>query len=430
MDFLQQRPFQIIVIVIFVVMALAGLFLFSVYTPGSRNAVGTVEIWGTLPEEGFLVGLETLRADRRFSNVSYIEKPEATFSVDLAEAIAAGEGPDMIVITQEDILAQSNKIDVLPYNSISEREFTDTYVPVSEIFMGDSGLYGIPFLVDPLVLYYNRTTLNNQGIAEAPKTWETVTGLGSRFTERTPDGSIARSLIGFGEYTNVTNARAIISLLLLQAGAPIVTETAGGYRAALNADSRSSSAKSAISFYTQFADPAKTLYSWNRSRSSTQQAFLAGDLALYVGFASELPMLQAGNPNLDFDMARIPTPGTVQTRTTYAHVYAFAIPKASGNKQGAFETAFAISQGSAASAFAQGLSMAPVQKSILAAPKGDRYAAVFYPEVLVSRVWLSPSPSETDTIFGTMIGNITTGRMTLDTAISSANQSLDAALND
>lgn len=430
MDFLQARPFQIIVIAIFAGLGLIGLVMFSMYTPGARDAVGKVVIWGTLSNEGFQQGVDSLRANRKFSGVEYVQMPAATFGADLADAIAAGVGPDMIVISQEEILAQRNKIDVIPFSSLSERTYRDSFLPISELFLTSGGMYGIPFLVDPLVLYYNRTTLANYGIAEAPRTWETVTGLGSRFTERTADGSISRSLIALGEYDNVTNARAIVSLLFLQAGAPIVEQTSSGYRAALNAGTNTNSGRSAMSFYTQFADPAKTLYSWNRAQSTSQQEFLAGDLALYIGFASERPTLTDANPNLDYDMARLPVPGTVQNRVVYANVYAFAIPKASKNKGGAFTTAAAIATEGYASAFAQYLSMAPAQRSLLVAPENDRYAEVFYPEALVSRAWLSPSPSVTDGIFSTMIGNITTGRMTPEIAVNAAGQSLDAAVDD
>ncbi len=239
-------------------------------------------------------------------------------------------------------------------------------------------------------------------------------------------------MIGFGEYGNVTNARAIVSLFLLQAGSKITEpDSRGGLQSTLASNRGTSgtpAAVSAINFYTQFADPAKTLYSWNRSMPESRQAFLAGDTALYVGFASELPGLQEANPNLDFDMARIPQPGTVQSRTTYGHAYVFAVPKASKNKQGAFGVAYELSLKDYGKNLAKRLSMAPARRALLKAESNDRYGAVFYPEALIAKGWLSPSPRETDMIFSTMIGNITTGRLDVPRALTEAEQSLNEAL--
>ncbi|MBU0749936.1 ABC transporter substrate-binding protein [Patescibacteria group bacterium] len=432
MDILNAKPFQIIVIAVFAVLGLVGLYLFATFNGmvGGKTPIGAVEIWGTVSADPVNDALGELKSfDKRYGDITYVQKSEATFGIDLAEAIAAGEGPDMLLISQEEILSQRNKLDVIPFESIDERTYRDSFLPITELYLTSNGTYGLPIVVDPLVLYYNRPLMATNGVAEAPRTWEAVTGLATRFTERTQDGGIARSLIGFGEYGNVTNARAIISLFLLQSGSNISEYTTSGLRSTLNQGGGSgTSVASAINFYTQFADPAKTLYSWNRSMPESRQAFLSGDVALYVGFASELPELKAANPNLDFDMARIPQPGTVQVRTNYALAYAFAVPKASGNKSGAFAAASELVLNGYGKDLARALYMAPAQRSLLQAATDDKYGAVFYPEALIAKGWLSPSPKETDAIFGTMIGNITTGRMDVQSALSTADQSLNEAL--
>lgn len=429
-----MRPFQIVIMVVFGVLALAALFLFSNFTgfQGGKEAVGDVRIWGTLPADEFERGLGRLQSsDRRFSGVRYSEKQASTFSRDLADAIASGTGPDMIIITQEQLLGEKAKLNAIPSSSLSERTFRDNFVPITELFLTSSGTYGIPFAVDPMILFYNRTLLQNAGIAEPPKSWEAVTGLALSLTSRADDGTIFRSALPLGEYRNITNARGIVSLLLLQAGSPISNTTSNGQRAALMATSPgltgATSAESAIAFYTQFADPAKTLYSWNRSMADSRQAFLAGDAAMYLGYASEIPLIRESNPNLDFDIAPVPAPQTLSTKVTYATAYAFAIPKASRNASGAYDVAMAMAGSDYAPAVANALSMAPALRGALKPPAGDLYAPVYYPEALVARGWLSPEPSETDSILGAMIENVTTGRRSVRDALQGAEQALNAA---
>src|SRR3989344_5228861 len=285
MDYDKIKPFRIIVLAAFGLIAIVGLFMFARFEgfDNGQDAIGVVSIWGTLPEEAVSLQIENLREERpEFAHVSYTEIPLATFGAELAEALAIDEGPDMVLISQEQLVSERNKLSVIPYSSISQRDFLDTFVPVTELYLTDKGTYGIPILVDPLVMYYNRTLFASAGVPQPPATWEAVLGLSDRITVRS-GGQITRSLLSFGEYDNVQNARGILSLLLLQAGTPVTELSNGKLRAALNHGpevSGTSGSISALSFYTQFSDPAKTVYSWNRALPNARQAFLAGDLAL------------------------------------------------------------------------------------------------------------------------------------------------------
>jgi ABC-type glycerol-3-phosphate transport system substrate-binding protein len=428
MPTLPNRPFQIVVFGVFVALAIAGLLLFSIYQGGNSAAkVGTVTIWGVLPSATVGTQLDALKAaHKEYANVNYVEKSAASFDAVLADALASGTGPDLILISQEQLLTEKNKISVIPFSVISERTYLNTFVPIDELFLTDQGMYGIPFTVDPLVMYYNRTMLPTP-----PATWEAVTGLAPRLTQKS-GGQVYKSAIALGGYGNIDNARAIISTLLFQSGSPITTLSNGAVRAAITQSSNAASAgvnpaESAINFYTQFADPAKTVYSWNGSLANARQAFTAGDLALYIGYASEEPFLAAANPNLDFDMTTVPQPATSQTRTTYGLAYAFAVPKATHNYSGAVSVARTLAGKDQAAQAARTLFMAPAARALLTPAANEKYPAVFYPEALTAKGWLSPQPATTDSIFAAMIGNISSGRNTVQDALQTANQALDSA---
>lgn len=428
------KPFQVIIMGVFGFIALLGLVLFANFD-GFRPAgpvVGKVLIWGTLPSSDFNSALSSFRETRQeYASVSYQERPVETFNEDLAEAIATGKGPDLLIITQEELLSMQAKLAVIPSSKLSERDFRDDYLPIHELYLTQNGTYGVPFLVDPLVLFYNRPILSSAGAARPPATWEAVTGLASTVNRQTDAQTVTQSLIALGTYENVENARAILSLLFLQAGYGISERGSAGMRATLS-DSKdavygSSPAESALNFYTEFSNPGKTVYSWNRSLPESRQAFIAGDLALYLGFASERNDLAVANPNLDFDMAPTPSPSLTTTRISYGNAYAFAIPRSSKNSAGAERAALTLSGKDAAYTFAKSMGMAPALRSELAPSKGDLFEPVYYPEALVARAWLSPAIEETDRIFATMVNNVLSGREAVTMAISTANQALNAA---
>jgi ABC-type glycerol-3-phosphate transport system substrate-binding protein len=397
-------------------------------------------IWGTLPQAAVTQELGALSStNKSFSKVTYVQQQAATFDNDLANAIASGDGPDMIIMDQEQLLEEQSKLNIIPYSAIPQRTFTDSYLPEDNLFLTTTGTYGVPYVLDPLVLYYNTTLLSQAGIAVPPSSWEAVTGLAPTLTKLSSAQFIAQSAIALGTYDNIENARAILSLLFFQAGSSItqvstadVRSVLGGQQNTTTAPSTSSTsgtpASSALNFYTQFADPSRTVYSWNESFQSAQQAFIAGNLAMYVGFASEEPVLKAANPNLPFDMAQIPQLQAASTKTDYALAYAFAIPKASKNPSGAFLTAQALSSATQLPTVAAALSMAPSQRALLTTSPSDAFSPVYYPEALISTGWLSPAPATTDSVFSAMISNITSGRLQTQDALYTADQALDAAL--
>ncbi len=426
------KPFQMIILAVFALSALLGLYFFANFNGGGGTAkIGEVTIWGTLPKEGVEAAIQELTATNdEYADVTYAEVSAGSFSRQLADALAEGRGPDLVLISQEELLSERGKLKVIPYATLPARTFTDSFVSEFELFLTDEGSYGVPVALDPLMLYYNRSMLSSAAITGAPRTWEAVSGLTSVIVKRDTAGALTRSLIPFGSYGNVTNARAILSLLFLQAGTPITAESEVGVRSALGSESSFGRpvAESAATYYAEFGDPAKLVYSWSQAKPSSRSVFLSGDLALYPGFASELPGLQEAAPNLDFDMAPIPQPGTGGARMTYGKAYAFAVTRASDNAESAYTVATALSDGKPASALVGTLSMAPARKQLLLAAPSDRFASLYYPEALIAKGWLSPSPASVDSIFSAMIGNMTTGRQDAAEALEAAAGALDAAL--
>lgn len=421
--------------VVFGLVALVGLFLFANFRgfDTGKITVGAVTIWGTLPERSLQDALMNLRNTRgELAKVVYYEKPVESFDAELSDAIASGRGPDLIIITQEQLIVEQDKINLITNSATSERTFRDTYLPEAELFLyGKGSSYGIPFVLDPLVLYYNRTHLTNVGAVNPPATWEAVAGLSSALTQLDQAGGIAKSGVAFGTYDNIENARAIVSLLFLQAGYSISERTAEGVRGTMarakGSEYGTEPAVSALSFYVQFANPAKTSYAWNRALPSARQAFLAGDLSLYPGFASEEAIITAGNPNLDFDMAPMPRAATApESKSTYGLLYAFAIPKASQNPTGAERVAALLTSREVLPGLAHTLGMAPAQRSMLVPTPGDLFEPVYFPEALRAKGWLSPSPTNTDTLFATMITSVTSGRQNPASAITTLDQALNA----
>ncbi len=424
--------FQTILFGVFAFAAVIGLFTFATYSnKGSTNAVGTVLIWGTLPGTAMTATLNAAQqTDQTMKAVTYVQKDPATLASDLASAIATGAAPDAILASQELLKPLAKFLTPIPLATLSARTFQSAFVEGGNIFAapGNQGYYGVPFLIDPIALFTNRAILSSSGIAQPPATWEALVGLVPRTAKLTASRQVSRGLIALGTYDNVHDARGILSTLFIQTGVGVAGYSAAGVPVANLGSADGQAGQAVVGFYTQFTDPSKVSYTWNASLPDSQQAFLSGDLALYLGYASEARFIRAANPNLDMDMVPVPQPATANGKSTYGLVYAFMFPRGARNSAGAYQAAANLTNSAAQATAAANTGLAPASLSQLSQAPADATAAVAYSEALYAKGWLSPAPADTDAVFSAMIGNVISGRLNLQAALAGAERSLTALL--
>ena len=428
--------FQGILIAVFCLGALVGLFVFATYS-GNRSGgsgIGTVIVWGILPKDGMNAMLTTVaQTDTDIKGISYVQKDPKTLPSDLAAAIATGAAPDLVLASQEELHALAKFISPIPPRTLPASTFTSTFTDEGGLFTAPNGAgyYGIPFLIDPLILFWNNNILSSNGIAKPPATWEALTGLVPNIAILTSTKQITRGLIALGTYDNVHNARGILSALFLQTNIPMSAYSSGGVFAANLGVVTSSGVppgQAVLGFYTQFADPSKVSYTWNSSLPDSEQAFEASDLALYLGYASEARFLAAANPNLSFNVAPLPQPATASVKSTYGLVYAFMIPRNAANASGAYQAAALLTNSAEQTIAANATGLAPATRNELATPPSDPVAATAYASALYAKGWLSPAPADVDQVFSSMIQSVVSGRSTLDSALTRAESSLTSLL--
>lgn len=421
------RPFQIILLGIFVALFLFGVVGLARYSgiTGEENPYGNVEIWGVL--DAGVINREIAAIaedDELYRGVVYVQKDRRTFAEELTNAIAEGRGPDAVILTHEEILRERPKLIPITYETMPERYIFDTYIDGASIFSLSDGTYGFPIAVDPLVMYYNRDIFAAVDVVEAPRTWEEVLNETTpRVTTRTGSNSITRSAIAFGEYTNVANAKDVLLMLMLQAGSGLVSERNGELSLSFNTTANQVSrppANASLDFYTQYANPGRASYSWNRSLPLDTDAFLSGDLALYFGFASEVDRLREGNPNLNFDATRVPQGRDATTKRNYGMFYSLSLLRSSDNVQGAYAAILKLVGRDVAARIADGHNMAPVYRASITAGSLDPFTQNAYDSALAARGWLDPNPKESENIFKRMIEDVTSGRERISEAVTDA----------
>jgi ABC-type glycerol-3-phosphate transport system substrate-binding protein len=423
------RPFEIGLIAFFGLAALAGiLYLANVKGGGGDDAAPTygaqVVIWGTFDaREIQRVFMELTKTDEAFRAVSYRQIDERSFVGEFVNAIADGSSPDLILIPHTLLVSLRTKLTAIGKETLDERTFRDTYIDGASIFMLGDGTYALPLAVDPLVLFWNRDLFSSAGLATPPTTWEAlVSETTPRLTVIGSDRKVSQSAIGMGEFLNVNHAKDILALLLFQAGVTVAEERDGKYVITLSAGR---DAESALRFYTQFASPASSAYTWTRSMQFDRNAFTGGKLAMYLGSGSEIPALEEENPNMNFDVAPVPQAQGATALRNYGTFYGFAIPKASRNVAGAYRVASKLTSGTVAGTLAEDLHLTPVLRSLYGGATNSVYDDVLRKSALIARGWLDPSPEDTEDAFRDIVSEVTSGRKEIDTVIGDAVYTLE-----
>jgi ABC-type glycerol-3-phosphate transport system substrate-binding protein len=426
-----MTKFQMILMGVFGVFLVGGIIIFATYKGNSQNAV-TVVVWGTVSQTDFnnIIQKTSLYQSKEF-NVQYVEKTEENFDTDFIESLASGDGPDIFMLPSDKILKHRNKIFAIPYNVFTQRQFKDSFIGGTEIYMAPEGTLALPISVDPLVMYWNRSVFTDAKLTEPPKYWDEFYNLANLISKKDGSLNILKSAVALGEFANISHAKEIILNLAMQAGTPVIEWRGNNIQSvfAEKFNEPTVPAEAAINFYTEFGNPSKPSYSWNRSLPNSTDYFLSGDLALYFGFASEIGNLQLKNPNLDFDVAAVPISREGGVNVSFANFNALAITKSSKNPNAAFSVISVLSEADGAAAFSKTLNLPPARRDLLGQKPVEAFQSVFYGSAIRAKSWLDPSPSDTDAIFKTMIESITSGRARTGEAVAKTQRELSSLLS-
>lgn len=426
--------FQIIILVVFVVAAVFGVLVFSGAIPIGNNAnkiggLGTVVLWGTVPQESVATILEEFNGVNTSFSVQYVQKQADTFGQDLLEALASGQGPDMFFLPDSLLYSYKNKIFTIPYASYSAANFKKTFVGAGEVFMNSQGITAFPIAVDPMVMYYNRSMLDAANIVYPPTYWDQFSALVPNLTVKDDSNKINKSTVALGQFVNINYAKDILATLFMQAGNPIISEKETGiYASSLDQFSPQYPLGSVLEFFTDFANPVKDVYSWNRSLPTSRDYFSAENLAFYFGYASEFRSLVNKNPNQNFLAAPIPQIRGANFKLTSGHVMGIAISSASRNFNTALTAASLMATGDFAAKFAPALGMVPVRRDLIAQVPTDAYSPTFYASGLYAKAWLDPSSKDTDDIFRVMVERVLSNTMSFEDSVRDASAKMGLLL--
>ncbi|MEI7498225.1 MAG: extracellular solute-binding protein [Candidatus Falkowbacteria bacterium] len=266
-------------------------------------------------------------------------------------------------------------------------------------------ILALPLYVDTLALYFNKDLFNNAGIAEPPEFWnKTFQQDVKKLTKQDASGKIAQSGVALGGGTNIQRSFDILSVLMMQNGAEMTTDSGG---VIFNEKPKNTSVSynpgpEALRFYTDFGNPAKEVYSWNKDQPDSLQLFTNGQLAMMFGYAYHLPMIKAAAPKMNFSVVKLPQIENSNQPVNYANYWVETVSKkiltnpenlkngasyAKLKRDSAWDFVQFLSKEEQAKSYVQKAMRPTALRSLVTKQGEDPEIGIFASQVLTSKSW-------------------------------------------
>lgn len=280
-----------------------------------------------------------------FITINYRKLRYSEYESELLNALAEDRGPDIFSIHNTWTKTYLNKISPMPSDitmaypvtkgtikkevipelrtskSVGLNDIKNNFIDavyqdaVISVFNEKTKQYeqkvcGLPLSVDTLAMYYNKDLFNNAGIAEPPVFWNNEFQQDvKKMTKQDNKGEIVQSGAALGGSVNIERYSDILSVLMMQNGSVMMDD---GGQVLFNRippslkDQKYNPGVEALRFYSDFANPAKEVYSWNKNLNNSLSMFAQGKLAIMLGYSYHLPVIKSQAPKLNFGIAKLP----------------------------------------------------------------------------------------------------------------------------
>lgn len=280
----------------------------------------TLNYWGLWEDKEIIQPiLDEYKKNHSNITINYIKQDPKLYRERLKVAIDKGEGPDIFRFHNTWVPMFKNYLSALPKTAYSDAEFEKTFFPVASSDLKAGGnFYGLPLMIDGLLLFYNEDILKGANVA-VPVTWVDVQNALPKLTVK-EKGKIVTAGIAMGTAENVEHFSDILGLMMLQNGTKLdkslfscVTSPpvhAIGDSTSSTNDSSSTTSTTCgtdtLTYYRKFAEAPNN--SWDETLDNSIIAFAGGKVAMIFAPSWEVNTIKAipGGERINLKTAKVP----------------------------------------------------------------------------------------------------------------------------
>jgi len=415
--------------ILFIVIGIViGFIVLSILLRRQNPKPVSLEMWGVIDEPAvFTPFINSFQKNNPHISVHYIKKDPATYQNDLLKAFAANKAPDIFMLFGNWLPSYQGKIE--PLNLKKDKDLNSLIISqtfpqvVQDDLVNNDFLLGIPLSIDTLALYYNKDIFDYYNIALPPKTWDEVVKLIPKLRKTNSQGQVTRAAIALGTSNNIDWASDILSELMMQLGSSMIDKT---YQKVTFDEPVTQNGlkiipgEEALKYFTQFANPKSSLYTWNNSFPNAVSAFSQGKTAMIIGYNQAQNTIQKEAPGLRYSIASFPLLSSNKEKINYARTMNLVVFNRSSYLKEAWQFLKYLIQLDNSQYYFLQTKNPPARLDLISLAINDPQAGVFASQILTSRDWYQIDSQEISTIFNEMIESVVLQNIPPNQAISTA----------
>lgn len=453
---------KIIIISVILIVLVSVVIIVLSYKKVPEEALNPVDLvyWGVWDEQDDQIDtIRAYQAQHPHIKITYKKIRYDEYEQALLEGWAKDEGPDIFSIPNtwvkkyqdKDFLEplppqtqiafvtiktklkikKEREVDYKTIPSLTIKDLENKFVDVvKKDVVIDDEIYGLPYSVDTLALFYNRDHLNNAHIAEPPQTWEEFIADVPKLTLQDDQGNIIQAGAALGTAENIPRSTDILSLLMIQNGTQMTDEKEKYITFTQPSPSEPNyyPGERALEFYTDFASPSREVYTWNDQMPDALEAFTQGKLSFFLGYSYQIPIIQAQGENINFGISSIPQIDLGQEKN-YANYWVETVAKKSKNTNEAWNFIQFAAQKENVEKYLAKTKKPTALKSLIEAQREDFDLGVFANQTLTAKSWYhGKKPEATEDYLDEAIESVAKGLATPKEALDLAARQIQQTL--
>ena len=397
----------------------------------------TLEYWGVWDNYAQLKPLiDDYQASHPTIKVNYRNFRYDEYERELLEAWADDRGPDIFAIPATWLKKYEPRLEAMPashkipiyelqgtikqepvkvlkeFRGLSSNDVKTRYVPVvyDNIILNDK-IYGLPYSLDTLVMFYNQDMLDRASIPEPAVDFYDLVDQAAKLTKASDNNNIIQSTVSLGGTDNIPRFFDIFSSIMLQNG----VEAKGKSFNPLETRESADRLAQVFSFYTDFARPGRASYSWNSDLDNAFDMFAAGKLAYFFGYSYHADELRKRGLAFNWGIANFPQTRGAEGTKYYTNYWVNVVAKKSKNTDAAWNFIQSTANAEKVGIYLDANKRPSALRALINDQLADPDVAVFASQVLTADNWYNGYNVElAEQYLKETIDSLVSGDMVLD----------------
>ncbi len=358
---------------------------------GTGEQEFSLKVWGVDDRQIFTELIRNYKVLRSGAKVEYTQFDPANYGSALLNALASGEGPDVLYVGNRDLPRSLNRlypVNPAQFNLVKLRELFPAVVEQDFVSASGSQIFALPIYLDTLALIYNRDFFDNAGIVAPPSTWDQFQAVIPKLRDVSPNGQIVHAAAAIGGSGKTVDAgEDLLALLMLQNGTRMTNDDRTSASFAQQQGSVNPGA-SAFNFYLQFANPGSPYYTWNDGQPNSLESFIGGKTTMIFNYQSVIGEIKKKSPFLHFAVAPMPQPTGSQIFVNLPKYYGLAVSKQSKAPGWAWDfVIYLTTNPQIEKIYLDATGRPPALRGLIGEKLNDPNSGVFAKQALTARSW-------------------------------------------